>query len=190
MAKLKRLSKTAFLDLTSDFLRIAKQNLQSDGYLDMIIVWVTSDGNVFITDQYNGQLSTIEQLRQQGRHEEAGDLKKQIWESVRENLEQQKAVGFFMLSDAFVTTNELKKGDVVYGEEPGQVMVPDFPLPRLDPKRREAIVINWEWKGPPQNVHMSGSIRQFYRREGNRIFLEETQREGDPFGGSAEGLLR
>lgn len=190
MAKLKRLTKSAFLDSTSDFLRIAKENLQSDGYLAMVIVWVTEDGKIYLTDVYNKPLTMVEKLREQGRQEEAGALKEQIWDSVRQNLEQQKAVGYFTLSDAFVSVKQLKKGDVAFGEQPGQILVPDVTLPRYDPKRREAIVINWEWKGPPEGVHRSGNIRQFYRREGNRIILEEVERAGDPAGGAQEGLLR
>jgi hypothetical protein len=188
--KLKRLSKSAFLDLVSDHLGVARQLLQADGYLDMMIVWVTSDGTIFITGSYTEPLIRVEQLHEQGRHEEAYDLKNAIWSDVREHLERQKAIGYFTISDAFVGMQKLEKGAVAFGEEPGQILLPDVTLPRFDPKRREAIMVNWEWKGPPEGVYTSGSVRQFYRREGSRIIIEETERTGSPVGGSQEGMLR
>lgn len=188
--KLKRLSKAAFLDSASDHLKVARQLIQADGYLDMMVVWVTPDGNINLTPSFNEPLIRVEQFREQGRHEEAGELKNAIWNDVRGLLEQQKAIGYFTVSDAYVGIKPIAKGDIAFGEEPGQILLPEMPLPRFDPKRREAIVVNWEWKGPPENVYTSGSIRQFYRREGNRIILEETERAGSAVGGAQEGFLR
>jgi hypothetical protein len=188
--KLKRLSKAAFLDTTSDFLKLAREMLQRDGYLDMVVAWVTDDRNIWVTDSFNEALMVAEDLHKQGRHQEAGDLKKDIWNAVRQHLEEQKAIGYFTMSDSFVTLKQFEKGGIAFGEQPGQILIPDVTLPRLDPTRREAIALNWEWKGPPENIHTSGHIRQFYRREGNRIIMEEIERAGAPAGGAQEGLLR
>lgn len=187
---LKKVSKAVFMDLISSVLANARENLQADGYLDMIVFWVTPDGGLVVDASLNEALKASERLHERGQHDEAAAVKSAIWENLRNKLEQQKAIGYFLISEAWVSMKEMAKGDVAFGEEPGQVLLPETQLPRFDFKRREAIIVNWEWKGPPKNVHSSGLIQQFYRRQGDRIILEEIERRMDPSGGQAEGMLR
>lgn len=188
--KLKRLSKSSFLESASELLGVARELLQRDGFLDLMVVWVTEDRDLFVTASYNPPLMEVERLRKQGRDDEADDLKNGIWNAVREQLKEQKAIGYFTVSEAWVSTKPYSKGDVAFGEEPGRALFPGMTPPRQDPKRREAIMINWEWKGPPEGVYSAGYIAQFYRREGNKIVLEEIDRLNSPIGGAQEGLLR
>lgn len=177
----------AFRGLVSEITDEAKKALRAEGFFPLAVIVVTAEGDLQNVDLQE-HMDAAEELHAKGRHEEAIRVKKEAGLAIRELLRNVKAIGYITAGLSSVST-QVKREDieVVHGEEPGKGRIRGL-LPRFDPRRRDAIVVNWEWKG--EGVYKAGLAIQFFRRERGRIILEESQSsEGEPTVGLLTGLL-
>jgi len=181
-------SETAFRELVADIVLRAKETLLEDGFVPLAGIAVPTKGNVRNFDLQQ-PMNQAEEFHSAGLHEEAVRLKKDLGLMIREVLREIKAIGYINAGQSTVSRPDPRNVQVVHGDEPGKGFA-RARLPRFDPQHRKAVVVNWEWKGPPEGTYKSGVIIQFFRRIPGGIVLEEsTSSEGDPVIGLLTGLL-
>jgi hypothetical protein len=162
-------SERAFRDLISQVLPSARKTLQTTGGLIPAAFLVTDDGLVtYVVEASEGTLDGA--------------------------VASLNPIGVIFVSESWVSVYDDPK-DVVaaYGDSPGmEKLREDIPPPSQDPRRKEAILLTWEWKGYPDHKYKSGQKIQQFRRDPTGIILEDVKSiEGaDPRHSKFKGFLR
>jgi hypothetical protein len=107
---------------------------------------------------------------------DAGNLEPdQRWPALRELLAEAGAIGYILIDEAWAHHPRSDEMRTIAGDEPGlaqTTLKPDVPRPSLHPDRREALLIQWQFKVPGAD-EWSGGWQRLFRHEGEAIVMEE-----------------